>query len=117
MSVLEIAPSGRMRSVQLIESGPLEHVVESAPSDLPPQSSVLIEAYDRHDMESKLDDAVADAIQEAHLTGSGLGILVTRYDHFNFTVSFTRTVPHGEILEDDRRGGAAFVSQSKGWKQ
>lgn len=64
--------------------------------------SATLRITDRRDLESNLDQAVADAIRRA-LVNPGKGILVTRHDHETFTIELTDCVEAGLIREADAR--------------
>lgn len=59
---------------------------------------VQVGITDGRELESELDRAVEEAIQEA-LKNPGRGVMVTRHDHQTFTVELSHDIPHGTISE------------------
>ncbi|KRE76675.1 hypothetical protein ASG79_17775 [Arthrobacter sp. Soil761] len=64
--------------------------------------SVAIHLAHRRDLDTKVDKAVAAAIEAASRHGRQ-GILVSRQDHRTLTVELSDTVPYGQIKEVDLR--------------
>lgn len=57
-----------------------------------------VEITRRRDLETTLDQAVSQAIEQA-LVSPGKGILVTRQSHATFTIELTEDVAPGLIVE------------------
>jgi hypothetical protein len=62
---------------------------------------VEVRITDGRELETELDRAVEEAIQEA-LKNPGRGVMVTRHDHQTFTVELSQDIPHGTISERQR---------------